>query len=159
MKPAYCTLAAAALLSATVSLAQQAAPGFPAPNRVRVPAVEPATEALPANYQIALSVTDKDGGTTEVSTVVASSRFSVSLGEPSLTFVGTLAVAEGGEITMNYTLGWETLIAAPNTPSQFRSSSVQGTVRLKEGEELIILRAGPRTAKVSVAKLPASKAK
>ena len=49
-------------------------------------------------------------------------------------------------------LGWETPINTGNA-IQYKTSSTQGSVRLKLGEEVNIIRAGTRTARISIKKL------
>lgn len=96
----------------------------------------------------------------EVSVVVASTRFEASLGNPALNFSGTVTVEESGKIVIAYGLGWETPILDANGKAvQFRASSTQGSVRLGVGEEIQIIRAGPRVARLSIKKLEPAKSK
>lgn len=129
-------------------VSQQPIPGLPR----RVLAAPTAVETLADNYQVALTITDKDAAPVEVSVVVASSQFSASLGEQGLTFAGTLTVEESGGVVVAYSLGWESPITV-GTGVQYKTSSTQGSVRLKLGEEVNIIRAGGRTARLSVKKL------
>ena len=115
-------------------------------------------DTLPDNYQVTLTIADKDAPPAEVSIVVASTNFSASLGEPALNFSGTVAVEDSGAIVISYTLGWTTTIAVGNNTQQ-NTSGTQGSVRLKVGEEVQIIRAGTRTARLSIKKLEAGKAK
>ena len=126
----------------------------PQPRGLQVPA-----DALPDNYQVTLIITDKDGQPVEVSVVVASTQFVASLGEQNLNFSGTLSIEEAGGIVVAYQLGWQTPVPAGNNSIQYQTSSTQGSVRLKLGEEVQIIRAGTRTAKISIKKLEASKPK
>ena len=115
------------------------------------------TDALPENYQVTLTITDKDGQPVEVSVVVASTRFTALLGEQHLTFEGTVLVEDSG-IVIAYALGWETLSPVAEG-IQSRSSSMQGSVRLQLGEEVQIIRAGTRVARLSIKKLEPAKPK
>jgi hypothetical protein len=131
----------------------------PMPMRQMVQRGIPApTDALPDNYQVTLTITDKDGQPIEVSVVVASTRFNASLGDQHLTFEGAVAVEDSG-IVIAYALGWETLSPPAEGNIQSRNSSMQGSVRLKLGEEVQIIRAGTRVARLSIKKLEPSKPK
>jgi len=83
---------------------------------------------------------------------VATSHFQMALGEPSLMFAGDFSVEKDGRVVVLYTLGWETRVGVGNNVGM-RSSSTKGSVRVKLGEEVQIIRAGTRTAKLSVKKL------
>lgn len=143
-----------AVLVPSLLIAQSAPPGA---NRIAVrPSLQTPGKEFADNYQLTLIVTDKDGQPVEISVVVASAQFVAALGEPSLSFAGTLTVEEAGGILVNYTLGWETLITVGNG-AQYKSSRTEGSVRLKLGEEVQILRAGARTARLSIKKLDGAK--
>ncbi|WP_395753811.1 hypothetical protein [Prosthecobacter sp.] len=124
---------------------------------------------LPDNYQITLILTEKDkekdGDPLEISLVVASRTFTAVLADSGVNFGGDLTLEESGSILVNYNLGWETPVPPKsNQPpqivgSQYMSSRTTGSVRLKVGEELQIIRAGTRTATLSIQKLPLAKAK
>ena len=133
----------------------------PVSQRVLPSSFQPSATNLPDNYQVTLNITDKDGQQPlEVSVVVASSQFSAQLAEQSLSFSGNMSVEESGGITIGYTLGWQTPVTANNGSSfQYLPSNTLGSVRLKLGEEVQIIKAGTRTARLSVKKLEASKAK
>ena len=125
-----------------------------------LPGSQTPADVLPDNYQVALTMTDKDGQPLEVSVVVASTQFTASLSDPSLTFSGSVTVEDSGSIIIAYSLGWETPIPVGDGKSvQFRPSSTRGSVRLKLGEEIQIIRAGPRIARLSIKKLEPSKPK
>jgi len=115
--------------------------------------------ALPDNYQVTLTLIDKNDPPLEVSVVVASSQFTAMLGEQHLDFNGSVTVEESGAIVIAYRLGWQTPVPANNGNIQFQSSTTQGSVRLKLGEEVQIIRAGTRIARLSIKKLDASKPK
>jgi hypothetical protein len=112
--------------------------------------------ALADNYQVTLTLTDKNDPPLEVSVVVASSQFTAVHGEQHLNFNGSVTVEESGAIVVAYSLGWQTPVPAGNGNIQ---SSTQGSVRLKLGEEVQIIRAGTRIARLSIKKLDASKPK
>ena len=124
-----------------------------------VRASQPATETLPDNYQVTLTIADKDGQPMEVSVVIAATRFNASLGEQGLTFQGVVTLEESGSTVIEYALGWSTAISGANGNTELRPSSTTGSVRLKLGEEVQIIRAGSRVARLSIKKLEASKTK
>ena len=156
------SLLLAVLILPSILVAQSsppvAAPQFP-PNQRRLIRSQAPSDALPDNYQIMLTVTDKDGQPLEISVVVASTQFSATLGEQNLSFSGSFAVEESGSIVVAYVLGWQTAITSNGGNTQYYPSSAQGSVRLTLGEEIQIIRAGPRIAKLSIKKLEPSKPK
>lgn len=111
---------------------------------------------LPDNYEITLTITDKEEPPVDLSVVVASTLFNASLGVQGLTFAGTVIPEGSGEILVTYTLGWETAIPAGNN-TQYKSSSTQGSVRMKLGDDIQIIRAGTRVARLSIKKLEMAK--
>ena len=150
----------AAILLPSVLIAQSPPP----PQRFPVRQVQPGqaqtpTDALPDNYQVTLTITDKEGQPMEVSVVIASTRFNVSLGEQGLTLQGAATVEESGSIVIEYALGWTTSFPSANNQAEFRQSTTTGSVRLKLGEEVQIIKAGSRVARLSIKKLEASKPK
>jgi hypothetical protein len=158
----------ASILLPSLLMAQppQPIPVRPQPQRF---AQAPA-DALPDNYQVTLNIADKDGQPVEVSVVVASTEFNASMSELNLTFSGNVTVDEAGSILIAYALSWQTQIVTSNnndpTPMapgtgniRYQSSEAQGSVRLKLGEEAQIIRAGTRTARLSIKKLEMTKAK
>ena len=140
----------AAILLAPVLCAQSpvSIPAPPEPRR----RIDSPSETLADNYQVTLTITDKEAPPIEIAVVVASTRFTASLAEQSLSFSGTLTVQESG-VFVTYVLGWDTAVPAGKDTVQLRSSSAQGSVRLKLSEEIQIIRAGPRAAVLSVRKL------
>ena len=116
------------------------------------------TKSLPDNYQVTLTITDNDVQPLELSVVVASPQFTASLGEYNLNFTGSVTVEENG-IIITYGLGWHTPEPTVNGSTPFKRSTMQGSVRLKLGEEVQIIRAGSRMARLSIKKLEASKPK
>ena len=115
-------------------------------------------DTLPENYQLNLAVADKDGQPLELSVAVASTRFNAALSEQGLSFSGTISVEESGSFIIAYVLSWQTL-AAEGDKSQTKMTSTQGSVRLKLGDEVTIIRAGTRIARLSITKLEIGKAK
>src|SRR5690349_6511395 len=91
-------------------------------------------QALPENYELSLSIADKDAKPTEVSVVVASSKFNVSPGQPSLRFSGDLKIEDSGIMVVAYQLEWEIPVDMGGRGLQFKPASVHGSVRLKLGE-------------------------
>lgn len=121
----------------------------------------PAT-TLPNNYQIMLTITDKDGQPTEVSVVVASARFTATVGEQSLNFQGFITVEEAGTAVIEYALGWDfPRLPDAGNPQQNRqtATSMTGSVRLKVGEEVQIIKAASRVARLSIKALGTPDAK
>ena len=115
-------------------------------------------DLLPGNYQVTLTITDKDAQPFELSVVVASTQFSASLDRQSLDFSGSVSPEESDGVIIAYTLGWETVITTDNT-TEYKRSNTQGSVRLKLGEDTQIIRAGTRTARLLVTKLDSAKSK
>lgn len=112
---------------------------------------------LPDNYQVALTSTDKDGELPEISVVVASTHFNVTLQEPQRTLDGRVKIEDSGEITLEYTLGWETRAPIPTNPGGFKiiPSSIKSSVRLKLGQEVQIFCEGAHMMRLSIKKLSA----
>lgn len=148
----------AAIILPVVLFAQ--APQHPPPIRQPVPpGSQTPTDVLPDNYQVTLTITDMGGQPLELSVVVVSRRFSASLADPSLTFSGVVTLEDSGNIIIAYTLHWATPVAAGKNDVASRSASTEGSVRLKPGEEIQIIRAGPHVARLSIKKLEATRAK
>ncbi|MGB8168367.1 MAG: hypothetical protein WCF18_12790 [Chthoniobacteraceae bacterium] len=151
----------AAVLLPLALLAQ--APQLGMPVRPQLPGAGRApADTLADNYQLTLTLTDKDGPPLEVAVVVASSQFTASLdslGIHNLAFTGTVTVEESGSIVIAYGLGWQTPSTTDNGNIQFHQSNTQGSVRLKLGEEVQIIRAGSRTARLAITKLEPPKSK
>jgi hypothetical protein len=150
-----------ALLLPAVLMAQALQPAVPGGRRVVMPqgsGAQQSSELLPDNYQITLNITDKDGTPLELSVVVASTQFTAMFGEQSLVFGGNVKVEEAGGIVIAYDMDWQTPLRGAGT-TQFVSSRMQGSVRLKLGEEVQIIRAGTRSARLSIQKLDAVKGK
>lgn len=150
-----------ALLLPAVLMAQALQPAVPGGLRVVMPqgsGAQQSSDLLPDNYQITLNITDKDGTPLELSVVVASTQFTAMFGEQSLGFSGHVNVEESGSIMVTYSLDWQTPVGGAGT-TQFVSSRMQGSVRLKLGEEVQIIRAGTRSARLSIQKLDAVKGK
>ena len=143
------------------------------PRRVPPQAPQGANEtsdALPENYVLKLIVSDKDQQITELSVVVATAMFRADTFDPTMTLAGTLAPEDNGSILVRYTLGTE--IAVPTqtltTPSaagqavttassiQYKSGSVQASVRLHVGEPIQILKSGTRSYQLTVSRLAES---
>lgn len=115
-------------------------------------------DVLPDNYQLTLTATEKDLPTVEVSVVTASSSFNVTAGDMNLTFGGSVSPAEEPEsILIRFELGWAKPMTGNN--GQYVSSNARGSVRLKPGQEIQILRSGDRVVRLSIKKLEPLKAK
>ena len=153
----------AALLLPAVIIAQVPIPSA-AQRLPLIPGHQSPRAAFPDNYELSLKLTDKDGAPLEVSVVVAASQFSASLSEQNLSFSGNVDLEDSASIMIYYLLDWQTPAAAikdngngpPKAPPISRAS---GSVRLKPGEEVQIIRAGTRTAHLSIKKLVPTKAK
>ncbi len=136
-------------------------PAVPGVRRVVMPqgsGAQQSSEMLPDNYQVTLNITDKDGAPLEISVVVASSQFTTMLGEQNLSFGGNVKVEEAGGIVIAYDLDWQTPVGVAGS-TQYLPSRMHGSVRLKLGEEVQIIRAGTRSARLSIQKLDAVKGK
>jgi hypothetical protein len=124
-----------------------------------VRAYQASTSAFPDNYQVMLTVNDKGGQPLELSVVIASKQFNVTIGEQNLNFSGSVSPEEeGGGVVIDYVVGWETSVPSGNGASQFRSSA-QGSVRMKLAEEVQVFRAGSQVARISIKKIEPSKLK
>lgn len=142
----------------SATLFAQTAPQMPLPRPQRTPGQQSDAETLADNYQVTLTISDEDGQPVEVSVVTASQLFSASLAEQNLSFTGVLSVEDSGGIIIDYTLGWQSTVRDGNN-AQIQQSSTRASVRLKLGEEVQIIRAGSRAARLSIKKLEASKPK
>lgn len=149
-----------ALLLPAVLMAQAPQPAPPTSQRRLMVSqgggAQQSSELLPDNYQVTLNITDKDGTPLELSVVVASAQFTAMFGEQSLGFGGYVKVEESGSLLVSYDLNWQTPAGGPGS-TQYVSSRMQGSVRLKLGEEVQIIRAGTRSARLSIQKLDAVK--
>lgn len=157
--PAMKSILFASLLLPSILFAQSPERVRVAPTIGNMPGFQAPASALPDNYQVTLTVTDKDSPPLEVFVVVASSQFNASLGEQNLAFSGSVTVEDAGSLVIAYSLGWETQITGAGGSIQSRTSSTQGSVRLKLDEEIQIIRAGSRTARLSIKKLEPAKPK
>jgi hypothetical protein len=165
------TLLIAAFLVPFLLLAQDAPQPLPArplpqpqPIRQRVVSqpgmpMVPTGEVLADNYELRLTITDKDVEPLEVTLVVASPQFKAVVTDKNLNFSGTLAVEESGELMIGYAIGWETPFSGAGGNVQFRTSSMTGSVRLKAGDEVQILRAGTHATRLAIRKVEPAKAK
>ena len=150
-----------ALLLPAVLMAQAAQTAVPVVRRVNPPqgsGAQQSFELLPDNYQSTLNITDKEDTPLELSVVVASAQFTAMFGEQSLGFSGHVNVEESGGIMVTYSLDWQTPVGGAGA-KQYVPSRMQGSVRLKLGEEVQIIRAGTRSARLSIQKLDAVKVK
>ena len=150
---AFCTLAAA----------QQ--PGMPLqiPRRPPVPgSAEPV--ALAENYILSLTISDKEQVVTEMALVVATADFAISFPDPKsvmTNFTGTLTQEENGSVLIRYTIASEIPVSVGQNQVQFKSTSMQASVRLRPGEPVQILKADTRSCRLSIERLvaPATKGK
>src|SRR5262245_41313901 len=81
-------------------------PVLPRPAAIPVQVRFSGADALPDHYQIGLSINAKDGASTELSIVVASSQFSIKFGEQGISLAGTITVEDAGTVLVAYSLGW-----------------------------------------------------
>ena len=129
-------------------------------------ATNESAQAFPENYKITLTMTEKDKSIAELALVVSSPEFRAEMGEPAISFSGTLTPEENGTILVRYTLGSNLAVTTQtmttNSPSgqpvtssnvQYVSSSAQTTTRLHIGEPLQILKSGGRVYVLTVARL------
>ncbi len=152
---------AAVLLLPTLLFAQSPPqPGASLPPRIRAlaPGVpQGPSEGLSDNYQLVLTMTDKDGQPQELALVTANTTFSAALGEQGFSFGGTIVAEDDGSVQVNYTLGWSTE-SVNNGSSNYKTTSIMSSARLKSGQEMVILHTSTRTAKLMVKKLELPKA-
>ncbi|MEA3208015.1 MAG: hypothetical protein QOE70_1072 [Chthoniobacter sp.] len=156
----------AAVLLPSVVVAQVRQPGIPFPTIPNQPmrvihssqASEP-LEVLPENYEVTFSISDKDTPPIEVSIVGASARFNATFGELNITLEGVITVEESGSTIVEYAFSWSTPVTGANGSVDYRQTTARGSLRLKLGEEVPIVRAGPRTVRLSIKKWDAAKGK
>lgn len=147
---------AAVLLLPTLLFAQSPPPALPAP-LPRVRSLNPGnsqgpSETLPDNYQLILTMTDKDGQPQELSLVSANTGFAATLGDEGFSFYGTIVADEDGTVRVNYTLTWSTGFVN-NGSTNYKTTTIQSSAHLKTGQELVILHTNMHTAKLLVKKL------
>ncbi|MEA3211225.1 MAG: hypothetical protein QOE70_4282 [Chthoniobacter sp.] len=119
--------------------------------------------AWPENYQLILSVFDKDKLLHEISVLVASLEFRADSFDPTLTFQGTLVPAENGSFVLRYAVTAEIAVptepgtvpigappvpAGRNVPVQFKTQTAQSTVRVRPGQPIEILKTGDRIYRI-----------
>jgi hypothetical protein len=124
-------------------------------------------DALPENYVLKLVVHDKGQQITELSVVIASNQVRADTLDPTMTISGTLSPENDGAILFRYQLGIEVAVptqiaSSPgisdrpvvvNQSIQYKSSSVQASVRLRPGEPVEILKSGTRTYRLTISRL------
>ena len=74
-----------------------------------LPAGNTAPAGFPDNYELALTLTEKEAQPLEVSVVLAATQFNVSLGEHNLAFSGNVNIDDSGSVLIGYTLSWQTI--------------------------------------------------
>ncbi len=116
-------------------------------------------DVFPDNYALLLTITDKNAASTEIELVVSSPYFQAALGEHNLNFSGSISIADAESAIVTFQLGWQTPVSAGKDPTQLVASNMQGSVRLKMGDEVPVFRAGSKTARLSIRKLEMPKAK
>jgi hypothetical protein len=137
------------------------------PTRALPQAASETGDVLPENYLLKLTVNDKDQQITELSVVIATTQFKADTFDPTMTITGALTPEEDGSILVRYALGTE--IAVPSqtatmpSPSgqpvttvssiQYKTGSVQASVRLRLGEPVQILKSGTRSYQLTVSHL------
>ena len=136
-----------------------ARPLLPFPNNITRHGLEGVMDAFPDNYLLLLTITDKDAAPTEIELVVASPSFQATVGEHSLTFGGSISMAADDRVIVAYQLGWQVPVSTGKGATQFVTSSTQGSVRLKLGDEVQVIRAGTKSARLSIRKFETPKAK
>lgn len=114
---------------------------------------------LQENHQITLAFTARDGSPLELSFTTGVPFFTARLEEHGINFSGTLESVSGNTAILGYTLTWETPVTlerpaiGPVTNVIYKKSSLEGSVRLELGKELVLFRAGKQSAHVSVLRL------
>jgi len=124
----------------------------------------PVNEAtLAENYVLGLTVSDQDQTaaatttTTEFSLVVASQDFKTTFLDAksaAITFSGTVDPGEDGTtVLVRYAIASEVPVAAGQNSVQYKATAAQASVRLRLGEPVLILKAGTRSLRLSIARL------
>lgn len=148
---ALCTLC-------TVAAAQQ--PLQP-PRRVVLPGFAEAA-ALAENYIVSLTISDKEQVVTEMALVVATAEFAISFPDVKsvlTNFTGTLIPEESGSVLVRYTIASEIPVSVGQNQIQYKTTSMQASVRLRPGEPVQILKSDTRSCRLSVERLAAPPAK
>jgi hypothetical protein len=92
------------------------------------------------------------------SLVLATETFSASAGDPEVGFSGSVEVLENGVVLLRYNLSL-THVMAPGNGVQYRSGSVQASVRLRPSESVQIFKSGTRSYDLTLEPLAHSGAK
>jgi hypothetical protein len=76
---------------------------------------------------------------------LATETFSASAIDPEVGFSGSVEVLENGVVLLRYNLALTHVVTAPGNGVQYRSGSVQASVRLRPGESVQIFKSGTRS--------------
>lgn len=146
-------------IGATLS-AQQSAPIPPPPAPPTLSAnPQGVTNVFQDNYALVLTITDNKAVPTEIELLVASPSFQATIGEHYLSFAGTISIVDAESAVIAFQLGWQTPVQIGKDSTQLVPSNMQGSVRLKMGDEIQVMRAGSRSARLSIKKLGLQKLK
>jgi len=124
----------------------------PAPIPTRVPDANVGkSQALPGNYILTLTSTEKDKPVSEMSFVVATPVFNMNPGD--LTFAGTINPEEGGSFLIHYNIGMSVPVTVGNS-TQYKSVGMGAAVRLRPGDSVQIYKSDERSYKLTLTPLP-----
>ncbi len=142
----------------TVATAQQSL----SPVRPRVQPGSTESAPLAENFIVSLTISDKEQVVTEMALVVATADFAISFPDVKLVmthFTGTLVPEESGSVLIRYTIASEIPVPAGQNQVQYKTTSMQASVRLRPGEPIQILKSDTRSCRLSVERLAAPPAK
>jgi hypothetical protein len=111
--------------------------------------------ALPENYQITLQLIGRETSPIEICLAVGSPAFRALFEEHGIEFSGSLELAAGNTVLLNWTLSWETHLNS-GTSTLIKKSSAHGTVRLDLGKPVVLYRMGKQSANVAIQRLESS---
>jgi hypothetical protein len=137
----------------------RSAPLTTLPNSYPRQGMQSATNVFPDNYALVLTITDKNAAPAEIELVVASPYFQAALGESNLSFSGSISIADAESAIVTFQLGWQAPVSAGKDSTQLVASNMQGSVRLKMGDDVQVMRAGSKGARLSIRKLETPKVK
>ena len=116
------------------------------------------TNTFQENYALVLTISENKATVTEIELIVASPSFQATVGENRLSFSGSISIADADSAVVTFQLGWQTPLASGKDSTQLVPSNMQGSVRLKMGDEVQLMRAGSRSARLSIKRLEPRKA-
>ena len=145
----FFALAAVTLAQAPQTSLPSVPPPAPDVRRTRVinPSGSQSSVDLPENYILTLTVAVKDKPASEISLVVASTNFTVSV--PLMNFQGTISAGEDGSFLVQYSLNISNIDAS----AQHQMVATAAAVRLRVDEPVQIYKSEERSYKMALTRL------